>query len=319
MCAPSVTLSIPASRKLLIAVAESTALTSVFLVVPPNNNAIMFAFRGSRKALRASALSAVFISGLSAFCLVAGCSADSESPQSTTQSSIQKPNRCTPFAKTQTVRVASVYDGDTLTLSDGRKVRLVGINAAEIGRDGQPDQPFSRLAQKEVSRFVHQARRIELLLDAQTKDHYGRWLGHLYNEAGENLEQYLLQQGLAYHVAIPPNLTLAKCLSKAEQRGRDAQLGVWNDSIPPVPAGQLNQGGFQRVQGRVTRVQTAKHWRLVLDNNITVILYSEHQHRFTKMWFEHLQGQYIEVQGWVYRSKGHWRIKLETPYGIEQL
>ena len=290
----------------------------------------MFAFRGSQKTLRASALSVFFVFGLTVFGLVSGCGADSDPaplsqppqllPKPSLQSPLQHSTDCAPFAKTERVRVAKIYDGDTLTLSDGRKVRLVGINTTEMGRDGQPDQPHARRAQQVASTFIRQSDRIELLMDSQVKDRYGRWLGHIYNAAGENLEQHLLQQGLAYHVAIPPNLTLAECFAKAEQRGRDAQLGVWGDhNLLPVKAKHIKQGGFQRVKGQVTAVQTGKHWRLELDKKIIVMIYSEHQHRFTQTWFERLQDKDIEVQGWVYRSRDEWRIKLETPYGIELL
>ncbi len=294
----------------------------------------MFAFRGSQKTLRASALSVFFVFALAVFGLVSGCGVDNNADNDVTQllpkpllqtppslqSSPQHLADCAPFAKTERVRVAKIYDGDTLTLSDGRKVRLVGVNTTEMGRGGQPDQPLARHAQQVASTFVRQSDRVELLLDAQSKDHYGRWLGHIYNQAGENLEQHLLQQGLAYHVAIPPNLTLAECLAKAEQQGRDARLGVWSDQgLLPVKAKHIKQGGFQRVQGQVTAVQTGKHWRLELDKKIIVMIYSEHQHRFTQAWFEHLQGKNIEVQGWIYQSRDEWRIKLETPYGIELL
>lgn len=134
-----------------------------------------------------------------------------------------------------------------------------------------------------------------------------------------------MQQGLAYHVAIPPNLSLASCLDQAEQQAQDKQLGIWsNRGIFPVQARLVKRGGFQRVQGRVTSVRTGKpgtgkYWHLKLDNNFTVMLYSEHQHRFSKSWFKQLQGTTIEVQGWVYKTNSQWRMKLETPYGVEPL
>ena len=297
-----------------------TALTSVLQVVLLRSNIDMFAFRGSRKTLRAIAPSVFFVFGLTVFGLVSGCSADNSAGNKSPQPSIENSAHCAPFADTETVRIIRVYDGDTLTLSDGRKVRLVGINATEMGRDGQPDQSFARRAQQAVNLFVRQSDRIELLLDTQPKDHYGRWLGHIFNQAGESLEQHLLQQGLAYHVAIPPNLTLAKCLANAEQQGRDARLGVWGDQrLLPVKAKLIKQGGFQRVQGQVTAINRGKHWRLELDKNITVMIYAEHQHRFSQAWFESLQGQSIEVQGWIYQSKREWRMKLETPHGVELL
>ncbi|MDX2465267.1 MAG: thermonuclease family protein [Porticoccus sp.] len=266
--------------------------------------------------------------------LVVGCSEDKSTnrldnhqPQHAKQQDAQQPSSpeylkpCPIISKTETVKVSSVYDGDTLALSDGRKVRLIGINATEMGQKEQSPQPYALQARDAVRAFVKDSNRIELLLDVETKDHYGRWLGHIYNETEENLEQFLLRQGLAYHVAIPPNLSLAPCLAQAEQFAQKHQLGLWGDKVlPPVKAELIHQGGFQRVQGKVTAIHTGKHWRLEIeDNRFTVMLYSEHQHRFTQAWLKSLLGKHIEVQGWVYKVKGQWRIKLETPYGIEVL
>jgi endonuclease YncB( thermonuclease family) len=254
-------------------------------------------------------------------CLL-GCSAENPPSETSSHCAVDGSSNLT----TETVAVSHIYDGDTLTLSDGRKVRLIGVNAPELAQRGSSgggsrgDQPYAQQAKQAVQDFVKKSSSLKMSLGADSKDRYGRWLGHMFNQAGESLEQELLQRGLAYHVAIPPNLSLADCFSRAEQKARDAQWGVWSDSgIPPVNVKVLNQGGFQRVQGRVTDVYTGKHWRLHLGNNLTVMLYSENQHRFDKSWFQALQGQTIEVQGWVYNVKGHWRIKLETPYGIEQL
>ncbi len=274
--------------------------------------------------------------------LVVGCSEDNSTdkstdknsdnrldyhpPQHAKQQNAEQPSSqeylkpCPIISKTETVKVSSVYDGDTLTLSDGRKVRLIGINATEMGQKQQSPQPYALQARDAVRTFVEDSNRIELLLDVEAKDHYGRWLGHIYNEIGENLEQSLLQQGLAYHVAIPPNLSLAPCLAQAEQLAQKHQLGLWGDKVlPPVKAALVHQGGFQRVQGTVSSIHAGKHWRLDMDNHLTVMIYSEHHHRFTQAWFKGLLDKRIEVQGWVYKAKGQWRIKLETPYGVELL
>jgi len=308
----------------------------------------MFAFTGNRSAFMVNSLSAFFVCGArffyQIFCLtfyligiaaLAGCGEEPQSNSSAVLSDSElstssEPPICSPFAKTEVVTVSHVHDGDTLKLSDGRKVRLIGVNATEMAKKSGSNQPFSLQAKKSVQAFISHAKKIHLLIDVENKDHYGRWLGHIYNEAGENLEQSLLRQGLAYHVAIPPNLTLAECLDQAEQQAQDKQLGLWSDrGIPSVKAKWVDQGGFQRVRGKVTIAGRDKHWHLKLDNYFTVMLYSEHQHRFSKHWFKQLQGKTIEVQGWVYlsksqkskgqQSKGKWRMKLETPYGVELL
>lgn len=267
------------------------------------------------------------------FCLIVGCSVVAYGAEEKTalspqlqvsnlpQGLAQQPNakllRCSPFATAKPVQVASVYDGDTLTLSDGRKIRLLGINTSEVASRGSPDQPFSLEAKRAVQSFIKQSKQIQLLTDIKIKDHYGRWLGHIYNETGDSLNQSLLQQGLAYHVVIPPNLSLAECLGQTAQEAQKYQRGLWSaKGIPPIKAKLVKSGGYQRVQGRVTSIGTAKHWRIKLDNAVTVMVYSEHQYRFTKGWLQHLESKRVEVRGWVYQSKGQWRIKLETPYGI---
>jgi micrococcal nuclease len=307
---------------------------------------MMLSFPGIKNALRAKASSAFFYfgsrydvlsvrfclkvfrsMGLAVICLLAvsGCRAERfPAPEPTADASVCKLDEDA-IQRAETVTVSRVYDGDTLTLSDGRKIRLIGVNTPELARKSSmgwqgSDQPYAQQARHATATFVKNSSVLVMYPDREPRDHYGRWLAHIYNQFGESLEQQLLQQGLAYHVVVPPNVSLAECFARAEQRARDSQLGIWSkEGIPPVTAKHLKRGGFQRVQGTVTDVQVGKHWRLRLDDRLTVMLYSEHQHRFQKSWFLGLQGKAVEIQGWVYKVKGQWRIKLETRYGLELL
>ncbi|MGB8145070.1 MAG: hypothetical protein WCF05_07865, partial [Chromatiaceae bacterium] len=49
-------------------------------------------------------------------------------------------------AQSEPARVTQVIDGDTLELADDTRVRLIGINTPEKGRDGKPDDPGARQA-----------------------------------------------------------------------------------------------------------------------------------------------------------------------------
>lgn len=270
---------------------------------------MLLAFRGSQNALPAMARSAFFVVRLFAvFPLFLFGTVWAETS-------------CGPFGPLEPVSIRHVYDGDTLKLSDGRKLRLIGINATEVGHDGKPDEPLAKAATRAVTEFIREADdHISILTDRQEKDRYGRLLAHLFNSRGDSLEQHMLEQGLAYHVAIPPNLSLAECFAAAEAKARSEGLGLWGVSgIAPVPAVDIVGGGFKRVRGVVTGVALGKSWRLTLDNRLVVITYPEHWHRFDRSWYESLSGQHIEVQGWIYRSRGEWRVKLETPYGIDHL
>ncbi len=272
---------------------------------------MLLAFRGSQNALPAKARGAFFVVRLSILLhLVFVGTAWAEMP-------------CEPFAEFEPVSVHHVYDGDTLKLSDGRKLRLIGINATEMGRDGRPNQPLAAAATRAVEVFLRSAGQVSMIGGQQAKDRYGRVLAHVFNARGESLEQHLLEQGLAYHVAVPPNLSQAECLARAEARARSSGLGLWGaGGIAPLPASDISAGGFHRVQGKVTAITMGKKsWRLVLDNRLVGITYSEHWHRFDRSWYQSLQGRFIEVQGWVYQvgkeNQKEWRLKVETQYGIE--
>ena len=218
------------------------------------------------------------------------------------------------------VAIKSVIDGDTLNLVDGRKVRLIGVNAPELLSPRRPWEEFyGRKAKAEANSFFDRAATAYLVRDKQAKDHYGRLLAHLFNGKGESLEAHLLKQGLAWHVAVPPNLHLADCLAGLEVEARAQKLGVWRQ--PAVAPQTLIEGGFQRIRGKVEKVTFAKAWWLNFEGDLAAVIYPEHQHRFEKKWLRRLEGQVVEVQGWIYsvpKAKKAWRIKLETPHGIEK-
>ena len=47
-------------------------------------------------------------------------------------------NTCAPLKHSEQVTVRYVSDGDTLILSDNRKIRLIGINTPEVARKDKP-------------------------------------------------------------------------------------------------------------------------------------------------------------------------------------
>ncbi|MGS2724410.1 thermonuclease family protein [Porticoccus sp. GXU_MW_L64] len=249
---------------------------------------------------------------------------------------------CPPFGKTSKVTIAKVIDGDTVRLADGRKVRLIGVNAPELGRDNKPDQPYAQKATDELKHFFNtksfdiksfntksfdtksfNKKSALLLTGRDRRDNHGRTLAHLYNLNGESAEAHLLSKGLAWHVAIPPNLTMAECLADAEKQARQQHLGLWSSAgIKPTKAKQVSHGGFQIVTGTVTEVRFTKSgcW-INLGPRIAAVIYREHQHRFDRKQLEALKGKTVSVRGWVYpsRSKKYqpWRVKLETVFGLK--
>ncbi len=207
----------------------------------------------------------------------------------------------------QAVTVASVYDGDTLLLDDGRKVRLIGINTPERGRNGKPDQPLARQATNRLTQLIKDRSPVQIQVGQQSHDRYNRLLAHLFLDDGSSAEAELLRQGLGFAISMAPNLALRDCLNQAERQARQQQLGVW--SLPdyqPLPVNQLDTGssGFGRYRGTITKAGSIKNGNyLELNEKVFVILRSQAQHWFQQVSSDDLVGRQLQVRGWLVHRK----------------
>lgn len=207
------------------------------------------------------------------------------------------------------VRVHSrdVFDGDTLELTDGRRVRLIGINAPEIGRKGSASQPFARAATDRLQALVGNAP-LYLVPGQEPRDRYGRTLAHLFDAAGHNIEAQLLSEGLGFAIGVPPNLAMVRCHVEAEEHARSRERGLWA-SQPVVDAASLGEGGFQVIQGRVQAVEKAgRFWWLALEGD-AVLRVHEHEEAALPGKPESMVGQRVEARGWVIDRRGQRSVK----------
>lgn len=92
-----------------------------------------------------------------------------------------------------TILVTKVYDGDTVRVANGRKVRLIGVDTPEV----YPHlEPFGKeAAEKTKALTLHQ--RVTLIFEGRRFDRYGRWLAYIQLPNGELLSEVLLNEGLA--------------------------------------------------------------------------------------------------------------------------
>ncbi|MFJ4065533.1 thermonuclease family protein [Pseudomonas sp. NPDC089996] len=230
--------------------------------------------------------------------------------------------------KLQPVAVRQVVDGDTLRLTDGRSVRMIGINAPEIGRKGRVSEPYAEAARRRLQALVKASDgRVGLVPGVEGKDRYGRTLANIYGRNGDNLEAQLLSEGLGFRVAFVPNVRLSGCQQAAEKVARDARTGLWRNS-PVVKAANVNRSGFAVISGAVRGIQRNRGgtW-LELDDSVVLQIPARLQRIFPDSFFANLKGRQVEARGWVLdrsRKGGlkpgqrRWVLPLTDPSMLER-
>ncbi|MHC8303809.1 thermonuclease family protein [Pseudomonas sp. PB3P13] len=225
------------------------------------------------------------------------------------------------------VTVQRVVDGDTVRLSDGRSVRMIGLNTPELGKKGRSDEPFAVVARKRLEALVAASDgRLGLLAGKESKDHYGRTLAHLYGSDGNNLEAQMLAEGLGFQVAVAPNVDLVACQQAAERTARQAGLGVWRQS-PVVKSGQISASGFAVLSGRVSSIQRNRGgiW-IELQDSVVLRVAPNVSGKFDMAALERLKGRQVEARGWIVdRSRrgglkpgqARWLLPLTDPAMID--
>ncbi|VVN33197.1 hypothetical protein PS624_04952 [Pseudomonas fluorescens] len=207
---------------------------------------------------------------------------------------------CPAPAGLASVTVQRVVDGDTLRLSDGRSVRMIGLNTPELGKQGRGDEPFAVAARKRLQALIDASGgRVGLRPGKQAKDHYGRTLAHIYSASGANLEAQMLADGLGFQVAVAPNVDLVACQQAAERSARNTGLGLWRQS-PVLKAEQIQRSGFAVISGRVSKVQRNRGgiW-IELQDSLVLRVAPNLVGQFDNARLQALKGKQVEARGWI--------------------
>jgi micrococcal nuclease len=217
--------------------------------------------------------------------------------------------------------VTYVYDGDTLELDDGTRVRLVGINTPELGRNDDPDEPFATQARERLLRMVQESgQRIRMQPAAERQDRYGRVLAHTYSPTGASLQERLLGAGLALVHIHPPNLGNLECYREAEARARSSLLGIWRDW--PIAASEIHRRHerFVLLRGRVKGVKhNRRSVRVELENGPSLRIARDDLGHFGALDPDSLEGKSIEARGWLHRYRGRLGMRIRHPAALSIL
>lgn len=130
------------------------------------------------------------------------------------------------FTAERWAAVEHAVDGDTVRLTDGTRVRLIGINTPEY----EPWRAFVEPFGKEASEFTHKlvdGKAVRLEYDRERKDRYGRTLAYLYLKDGTFVNKMLIDEGLARTLYVAPNGKHYADLKAAERAAKVARRGMW--------------------------------------------------------------------------------------------
>lgn len=130
------------------------------------------------------------------------------------------------------VTVDQHIDGDTTRFNyqgETHNFRYLIINTPEIGRDGDPDEPYAQEAFERTQELLDNADEITVEFDEEETDHYDRYLAYVYAD-GEMVNETLVREGLAtVDYVHPPNDKYEDLLRDAEEQAQQNQVGVWSE------------------------------------------------------------------------------------------
>ena len=228
------------------------------------------------------------------------------------------------------VYVSRAVDGDTIELSNGEKVRYIGIDTPELReKDGArwvySPQPYAELA-KDFNQRLVEGKQVKLEFDVQKRDKYNRLLAYVYSDDKmANLE--MVREGYAMIYTYPPNVKYTEEFLAAQTQAREGQKGLWGDlekGVIPASGARENIGLLRRVE--TTVLNTFLSERVLILNcrdNFKVAIFKDNLRYFPKMalrspdsYFKH---KAISVYGVIKDYKGDCEIVLNDPSQLEIL
>jgi len=218
--------------------------------------------------------------------------------------------------------VKFAVDGDSLTLDDGRRVRIIGLNTPEL----RPEpQPFARAAQARVQQLLRQNQnRVTLVSGPEKYDRHGRFLYHVLLQDRQPLAEILIAEGLAAQTAVAPNIHCADRYGATEQLARRNSLGLWSDVSfwqRSFKALKARESGFYLIQDKVDKVSlSADKARIKLQHGVVLHLplpATLEDTQANELAVDELPGRVVEARGWIYRYQRQHHLNLYTAANLQ--
>lgn len=137
----------------------------------------------------------------------------------------------------QPVTLERVVDGDTLVVSGEHglvlpsagehRVRLLLIDTPEVDGPDAEQECLGPEASAFTADLLPEGSTVLLASDTEPLDRYDRLLAYAWTPDGVFVNEAVVANGFAFTVMYPPNDAHIGVVSDAEQRARQARLGVW--------------------------------------------------------------------------------------------
>lgn len=125
----------------------------------------------------------------------------------------------------QSYIVARALDGDTIELTNGEKVRYIGVDTPELHHPQKEVEYYAQEAHRANQKLV-EGKKVSLEFDVQKRDRYGRILAYVYVD-GFMVNEWLVANGYARVATFPPNVKYAERFRTLEREARKQKLGLW--------------------------------------------------------------------------------------------
>ena len=124
--------------------------------------------------------------------------------------------------------VRRVVDGDTIEISGGGAVRLIGIDTPETKDPNRPVGCFGKEASTFTATLLPPGTPVRLVGDVEQRDRYDRLLAYVYRRAdGLFVNAELLRRGYAQLLTIPPNVAHTDEFVAIARQAREGSQGLW--------------------------------------------------------------------------------------------
>ncbi|MBA7712120.1 hypothetical protein ES703_121090 [subsurface metagenome] len=123
-------------------------------------------------------------------------------------------------------KVDRVVDGDTIELSNGETVRLIGVDTPELHHPSRPVEYFATEAKVFVEQIASDCE-VKLMFGKERRGKYGRLLAYVYLPDGTFLNAEIIKQGYGFAYTKYP-FEFMDDFVRYETKARQAKLGLWN-------------------------------------------------------------------------------------------